>query len=78
MSSNETKSQLAALTETWSAIEVRSVIRFLRLKKNSSAEIHRQLVEVYGKRVMSRKQVWFWCTEFDNGNTDLRDEERTG
>ena len=50
----------------------------MRLKKISSAEIHWQLVEVYGKLVMSRKQVWFWCTEFDNGRTDLRDEERAG
>lgn len=69
---------MAALTEAWSAIEIRSVIRFLRLKKNSPAEIHRQLVEVYGTSVMSRKQVWFWCTEFDKGRTDLRDEERSG
>jgi hypothetical protein len=47
-----------------------SVIRFLRLKGTSPAEIHRQLVEVYGANVMSRKHVWVWCTAFDNGRTE--------
>jgi hypothetical protein len=58
---------MMGLAEIWSNIEVRSVIRFLRLKGTSSAEIHRQLVEVYGANVMSRKHVWVWCTAFDNG-----------
>ncbi|GBL91430.1 hypothetical protein AVEN_136929-1 [Araneus ventricosus] len=48
---------MAALTDAWSAIEVRSVIRFLRLKKASPAGILHHLVEVYGESVMSRKQV---------------------
>ncbi|KAJ4439618.1 hypothetical protein ANN_07746 [Periplaneta americana] len=47
--------KMAAGTETWSNMEVRSVIRFLRLKGTSSAEIHRQLVEMYGANVTSRK-----------------------
>jgi hypothetical protein len=46
-----------------------SVIRFLRLKGTSPAKIHRQLVEEYGANVMSRKQVWVWCTAFDNGQS---------
>jgi hypothetical protein len=52
---------MAGLAETWSNIEVRSVIRFLRLEGTSPAEIHPQLVEVYGANVMSRKHVWVWC-----------------
>jgi hypothetical protein len=44
--------KMAELAETWSNIEVRSVIRFLRLKGTSPAEIHRRLVEVYGANVM--------------------------
>jgi hypothetical protein len=47
---------------------MRSVIRFLRLKGTSPAEIHRHLVEVYGANVMSRKHHWVWCTAFDNVN----------
>ncbi|GBL72165.1 hypothetical protein AVEN_115156-1 [Araneus ventricosus] len=27
---------------------------------------------------MSRKQVWFWYSEFDNGRKDVRDEQRSG
>jgi transposase len=69
---------MAGLAETWSNIEVRSVIRFLRLKGTSPAEIHRQLVEVYGANVMSRKHVWVWCTAFDNGRRDVQDVQRSG
>jgi hypothetical protein len=65
---------MAGLAETWSNIEVRSVIRFLHQKVTSPAEIHRQLVEVYGANVMS----WVWCTAFDNGSTDVQDEQRSG
>jgi hypothetical protein len=57
----------AGLAETSSNIEVHSVIRCLRLKGTSPAEIHRQLVEVYGASFMSRKHVWVWCTAFENG-----------
>jgi hypothetical protein len=46
--------KMAGLVETWSNIEVRSVIRFLRLKGTSPGEIHRQLVEVYSAKVKSR------------------------
>jgi hypothetical protein len=38
--------KMAGLAETWSNIEVHSVIRFLQLKGTSPAEIHCQLVEV--------------------------------
>jgi hypothetical protein len=61
--------KMAGLAETWSNIEVGSVIRFLRLKGTTPAEIHCQLVEVYGANVMSRKHVWVWCAPFDNGRT---------
>jgi hypothetical protein len=54
--------KMAGLAETWSNIEVRSVIRFLRLKRTSPAEIHRLLVEVCCANVMSQKYVWVWCT----------------
>jgi hypothetical protein len=67
---------MAGLAETWSNIEVRSVIRFLLLKGTSPAEIHRQRVEVYGANVMSRKHFWVWCTAFDNGRKDVQDEQR--
>ncbi|GBO09622.1 hypothetical protein AVEN_214815-1 [Araneus ventricosus] len=37
--------------------EVRSVIRFLNAKKVKPAEIHRQLVEIYGENVMTDGMV---------------------
>ncbi|GBL87202.1 hypothetical protein AVEN_270488-1 [Araneus ventricosus] len=66
---------MSPLTDTWSAIEVRSIIRFLRLKKISPAEMHCQLVEVYGASVMSRKQVWFGCKEFELNRKNVQDKK---
>lgn len=69
---------MSILLEEWTNVEVRSVIRYFRAKRKNAAEIHRKLVEVYGPNVMSRKQVWVWCVSFDNGRTDVNDEQRTG
>jgi hypothetical protein len=66
--------KMAGLAETLSNIDLRSVVRFLGPKGTSPAKIHRQLVEVYGANVMSRKQVGVWCTAFDNSRTDVQDE----
>jgi hypothetical protein len=60
--------KMAGLVDTSSNTEVRSVIRFLRLK-GTSAEIHHQLVEMYGASVISQKHIWVWGTAFDNGRT---------
>ncbi|KAJ4438686.1 hypothetical protein ANN_14633 [Periplaneta americana] len=46
--------KMAACTETWSNMEVCNVIRFLRLKDTSPAEIHRQLVELYCAKLRFR------------------------
>jgi hypothetical protein len=37
--------------------EIRTVIRFLRVKSMSAAEIHRELCAVYGQNVMSEGTV---------------------
>jgi hypothetical protein len=39
--------------------ELRSVIRVLKAKRESPAEIHKQIVAVYGK-VMNRQNVTKW------------------
>lgn len=41
----------------WSLIEMRGVIRFLWPKIVSAVDIHCQLVQVYGGKVMSRQYV---------------------
>jgi transposase len=57
--------------------EVRSVIRFLNMKGEAPATIHRQIVSVYGD-VMNRQNVAKWCHEFNARRTDVLDEQRTG
>ena len=57
--------------------EVRSVIRFLNAKGKRPAEIHKQIVAVYGD-VMNWQNVTKWCREFSEGRTDVHDEQRSG
>jgi hypothetical protein len=54
--------------------EVRAVIRFRHTKGETTAEIHRQLVSVYGEDVMNRQNVTKWCREFEAGISDVHDE----
>jgi iron-sulfur cluster repair protein YtfE (RIC family) len=57
--------------------EVHSLIRFLNAKGEAPAEIHRQIVSVYGD-VMNKQQMAKWCRVFNAGRTDVHDEQRTG
>ena len=57
--------------------EVRSVIRFLNAKGERPAEIHKQIVAVYGN-VMNRQNVTKWCREFSEGRTNIRDKVHKG
>jgi hypothetical protein len=56
--------------------EVRSVIRFLNAKGECPAEIHKQIVAVYGD-VMNWHNVTKWCCEFSEGRADVHDEQRS-
>ena len=66
---------MAAPIQSPAKCEVRSVIRFLKAKGERTAEIHKQIVSVYGK-VMSWENVTKWCREFSEGRTDVHDEQR--
>jgi hypothetical protein len=57
--------------------EVRSVIRFLNMKSIHPAEVHRQLVKVYGEGVMNEGNVHKWCHLFNGGRTDVYNEVRS-
>jgi hypothetical protein len=57
--------------------EVHSNIRFLKAKGERPAEIHKQIVAVYGN-VMNQQNVMKWCQEFSEGRTDVHDEQRSG
>lgn len=63
---------------TYRRCEIRSVIRFLTLRNESAASIHRQLVETYESEVMTRQHVTKWVRLFKEGRTDTHDEERCG
>ncbi|GLG97066.1 hypothetical protein R5R35_009330 [Gryllus longicercus] len=67
---------MATRLETWSKLEVRSVVRFLTAKGLSPTEIHKELVAVYGEAVMSRKQVSVWSNAFKHGRVNLEDKPR--
>ncbi|GBO31710.1 hypothetical protein AVEN_261240-1 [Araneus ventricosus] len=58
--------------------KVRSVIRFLNAKKVEPAEIHCQLVEIYGENVMTDGMVRKWVRQFNDGRTSAHDEARSG
>jgi hypothetical protein len=69
---------MAVSTQNPARCEVRAVIRFLLAKGETAAEIHRQIVSVYGKDVMNRQNVTKWCHEFEAGRNDVHDEIRSG
>ena len=50
---------------------------FSQRKSKSPAEIHKQVVAVYGN-VMNRQNVTKWCREFSEGRTDVHDDQRSG
>ena len=54
-----------------------SVIRFLNAKSGRSAEIHKQIVAVYGN-VMKQQNVTKWCRELSEGRTGVHDGQRSG
>ena len=61
--------ELAAPIQSPAKCEVRSVIRFLTAKGERRAEIHKQIVAVYGN-VMNRQNVTKWCREFTGKKFD--------
>jgi hypothetical protein len=54
--------------------EVRSIIWFLSEKGECRAEIHNQIIAVYGE-VMNWQNVTNWCREFSKGRTDVHKEQ---
>jgi len=68
---------MAAPIQSPAKCEVRSVIRFLNAKGERPAEIHKQVVAVYGN-VMNRQNVTKWCLEFSEGRADVHDEQTSG
>ncbi|GBO23779.1 hypothetical protein AVEN_257767-1 [Araneus ventricosus] len=53
-------------------------MRFLNTKKVKPAEIHRQLVEIYGENVMTDGMIRKWVRQFNDGRTNVHEEARSG
>jgi transposase len=69
--------EIAAPIQSPAKREVRSVIRFLNAKGERPAEIHKQIIAVYGN-VMHWQNVTKWCREFSEGRTNVHEEQRSG
>jgi hypothetical protein len=66
--------EMAAPIQSPAKCEMRSVIRFLNAKSERQAEIHRQIVAVYGN-VMNRQNLTNWYRKFSEGGTDVHGDE---
>jgi hypothetical protein len=67
--------EMAAPIQSPAKSEVRSIIRFLNAKCERPAEIHKQIVAIYGN-VMNRQNVTKRYHEFSEERTDVHDEQR--
>jgi hypothetical protein len=62
--------KVAMLVQNPAKCEVHAEIQFLHTRGETAAEIHRQLVSVYGKNVMNRQNMAKWYREFEAGRSD--------
>ena len=62
----------------YDAVEFRSVIRFLLLRKTDKKEIITQLQETYGSEAPSKATIYNWIREFSSGRSCVFDSERSG
>ncbi|GFX71915.1 uncharacterized protein TNCV_1443381 [Trichonephila clavipes] len=69
---------MSVLIENPAACKIRCVIRFLNAKKVKPIEIYRQICEVYGQNAMSDSMVRRWVRQFNEGRSEVHDEERSG
>jgi len=64
--------------ENPAACEMRSAILFLNAKNRASAEIHRQLCDVFGEHAMSSSMLRRWVRLFNEGRENVHDGPRSG
>jgi len=58
--------------------ETRAVIRFLLAEGKTPIEIFTRIKTVYGEGAMNRTNVFKWCREFNEGRTNIHDEQTSG
>ncbi|GFU82699.1 mariner Mos1 transposase [Trichonephila clavipes] len=56
--------------------DLRTALIFCYHLKKNAAELHQMLVETYSGSALSRAQCYRWFEKFQNGDFDVRNEER--
>jgi hypothetical protein len=69
---------MPTVLKEWTKEEVRSIILLLWAKRVSPVEIHHELVTVHAANVMTVQHVLKWCREFDSGQVNVMDGQRSG
>ncbi|XKL61874.1 hypothetical protein PGB90_001707 [Kerria lacca] len=69
---------MCALAEPASKCEQRPVVRFPLLEKQTPAATAKRLKEIYGDKALSCVHIWKWCKQFQEGRTNLHNENRSG
>jgi len=65
-------------TEGTADCEIRSVIRFLKIRNVLRSEIHYQICQVYGDNAMSDGMDRKWVRMFNEGRENMHDWARSG
>jgi hypothetical protein len=68
--------EMATPIQSPAKCRVCSITQFLNAKGERPAEIHKQIVAVYGD-VMNQQNVTKWCHEFSKGRNDVHNEQRS-
>jgi hypothetical protein len=69
---------MCAAIDNLPSCEISAVIRFLRARNMTAAEIHRELCAVYDQNRMNEGSIRQWCRMFKDGRTNVHNEERSG
>lgn len=59
-------------------LEVRVTIRFILAKRFNCADIHCQIISIYGECTISRRVNANWCQQLDTRRMDITDEHHEG
>ncbi|XKL63055.1 hypothetical protein PGB90_005419 [Kerria lacca] len=68
---------MCALAKPACKCKQRAVVRFLLLEKQTPAAIAKRLKAIYGDKALSRVHAWKWCKRFQEGRTNLHNEDRS-
>lgn len=62
---------------SFSVKDQRIIIKFLFVSDDNAKEIHRKLVDIFGRDALSERTVRYWCQRFRDRNFDV-EEQRGG